>query len=290
MKVLMVGATGRFAKQVLPELKWRGVEVRALVRSADKEAEVRKRGADEVAVGDLTNQESLVRAAEGVDGVFHIGPAFAPSEAAMGVEIVAAARLAGVPKFVFSGVMHPALMDLPNHAAKLPVEEAIFESGMTFTVLQPTAFLQNLEEEWRHVVQTERFALPYSKDVKASYVDFRDVAEAAAVALTETRLDNGVFELSAPGMFTRVEMAEMMSVALERPIVAEDIPFERWADLRRIPLGPVREGLRRMFAEYSEFGVPGGNALVARAVLGREPRTVDAYLGELAERRREMAA
>jgi uncharacterized protein YbjT (DUF2867 family) len=289
MKVLMVGATGRFAKQVLPELKWRGAAVRALVRSGEKEAEARKRGAEETVVGDLSDRESLVRAAEGVDGVFHIGPAFAPDEAGMGVAMVEAAKMAGVPKFAFSGVIHPALSRLPNHAAKLPVEEAIYESGMTFTVLQPTMFLQNLEDEWRYVVETGRFALPYSKDAKASYVDFRDVAEAAAMALTDTKLDNGVFELCAPGMFTRVELAERMSVALERSIVAEEVPFEQWADARRIPPGPLREGLRRMFAEYDRFGVAGGNALVARAVLGREPRTVKSYVEELAERR-AMAA
>jgi uncharacterized protein YbjT (DUF2867 family) len=94
MKVLMIGATGKFAGLVLPELKKRSVTVRALIRDEGKSTLVKTLGADE--------------AAEGVDGVFHIGPGFSPSEAEKGVALVEAAKAAGVSKFVFSGVIHPA--------------------------------------------------------------------------------------------------------------------------------------------------------------------------------------
>jgi len=111
MNVLMIGATGSNAGLVLPELKSRGVTVRALVRDPDKAAAVRDRGADETVLGDLTDPESLRAAAKGMDGVFHINPAFAPQEADLGVAMVHAAQSQGVRKFVFSGVMHPTLAD-----------------------------------------------------------------------------------------------------------------------------------------------------------------------------------
>ena len=38
-----------------------------------------------------------------------------------------------------------------------------------------------------------------------------------------------------------------------------------------------------MYADYDPFGFPGGNALVLKAVLGREPRTLEQFLHELAE-------
>jgi uncharacterized protein YbjT (DUF2867 family) len=107
MKVLMIGATGKFAGLVLPELKKRSVTVRALIRDEGKSTLVKTLGADETAVGDLDDPASL-QAAEGVDGVFHIGPGFSPSEAEKGVALVEAAKAAGVSKFVFSGVIHPA--------------------------------------------------------------------------------------------------------------------------------------------------------------------------------------
>lgn len=45
-----------------------------------------------------------------------------------------------------------------------------------------------------------------------------------------------------------------------------------------------KEGLARMYADYDKYGFPGGNALVLRAILGREPRTLNQYIYELASR------
>ena len=92
MRVLMVGATGRNAGWMLPELVKRGVAVRALVRSEQRAEVARAHGADEAVIGDLTDPASLAAAATGMDGVFHIGPAFAPNESDMGVAMVNAAR------------------------------------------------------------------------------------------------------------------------------------------------------------------------------------------------------
>lgn len=282
MKILMVGATGKYAGLVLPELKQRGATVRALVRNEDSARAALDQGADEAAIGDLEDAKSLSAAAAGVDGVFHIGPAFAPNETAMGIAMVKAAESAGVTKFVFSGVIHPSLSKLGNHSAKLPVEEALYESGMIFTVLQPTMFMQTIENGWSEVGSASRFSLPYSKQIRVSYVDYRDVAEAAALALTTDRLDYGTYELCAPGMINRIELAVLMTEVLGRPIEAGEPPFEDWADQAQIPAGAVRDGLERMYADYDLYGFPGGNALVLQAILGREPRTLREYLQDLA--------
>lgn len=280
MKVLVVGASGKFAGLVVPELKQRGAWVRALVRTADKGAAALRQGADEAVLGDLNDAESLRKAAKGMDGVFHLNPAFAPNEAELGLAMVRAAVASGVEKFVFSGVIHPSISRMSNHASKLLVEEALYESGMIFTVLQPAMFMQNLANDWQEVLRRGRFAMPYSRTAKACYVDYRDVAEAAALALTSAKLDYGTFELAAPGMVDRVELAAIMSKALGRVIQPGEPTFDDWAT--RIPNGPVREGLRRMFADYDQYGFPGGNPLVLRAILDAEPRTLHDYIAELA--------
>lgn len=284
MKVLMVGATGKYANHVVPELKQRGATIRALVRDKDKVDTARQQGVDEVAIGDLNDPDSLRAAARGVDGVFHINPAFAPHEAKLGVAMVEAAKVSGVRKFVFSGVIHPSISKMSNHADKLPVEEALYESGMAFTVLQPTMFMQTLGGGWSAVLEQGRLSLPYSKHAKMCYVDYRDVAEVAALALTEDKLGYGTFELCAPGMVNRVELAAMISEAIGQPIEAGESPFEAWAQAAHIPDGAVREGLRTMYVYYEHYGFPGGNAIVLRSILGREPRTLQQYIQELANR------
>jgi uncharacterized protein YbjT (DUF2867 family) len=282
MKVLVVGATGKFAGLVVPELKKRGAVVRALMRNEDKVEDARKNGADEIAVGDLSDEASLRKAAEGVDGIFHLNPAFAPNEADLGIAMVHAAMAAGVRKFTFSGVIHPSISRMKNHAGKQPVEEALYESGMIFTVLQPAMFMQTLASSWKGIVEHGSFSLPYSRHAKASYVDFRDVAESAGIALTTSKLDYGTFELCSAGMLDRVALTQIVSEVLGRPIQAGELEFDEWAKRAQIPQGPMLDGFRKMYADYDQFGFPGGNALVLRAILNREPRTFRSFISELA--------
>jgi uncharacterized protein YbjT (DUF2867 family) len=84
MRVLMVGATGRYAHLVVSELVKRGVAVRALVRSEQRAEVARANGATDTVIGDLSDPRSLAAAVAGLDGVFHIGPAFAPKEGRAG--------------------------------------------------------------------------------------------------------------------------------------------------------------------------------------------------------------
>jgi uncharacterized protein YbjT (DUF2867 family) len=290
MKVLAVGAAGQFAGLVVPELHRRGVVVRALLRDRRREAEVRQRGAAEIALGDLQDPVSLRRALEGIDGVFHINPSFAPHEIDMGIAMVDAARSAGIRRFVFSSIIHPPILGLRNHAAKIPVEEALYESGMNFTVLQPTLFMQTLEQVWDGVVNRRCYAMPYSVHARTSWVDYRDVAEAAALAFTTDRLDYGTFELCAPGMLDRVEVAALMAESLGFPIRALELPFEDWADATDLQPGPRRSGLKQMYEDFDRHGLPGGNPLVLRAILEREPRTLGSYLRERAAALDRIAA
>ena len=281
MRVLMVGATGRHAHWVLRELTQRGVSVRALVRTGQRADVARQNGAAEVAFGDLTEPASLRDALAGVDGVFHIGPAHTANEAEMGVAMVDAARSAGVRKFVFSGVIHPSISALTNHAAaKLPVEEALYSSDLDFTVLQPARFMQNFERSWNDIVGHDRLTQPYSLSAKMCSVDYRDVAEVAAMAMTGGELSYGTFELSAPGMQDGHETAEIIGEVLGRPIAAVQIPLDQFA--AHLPEGPFRDGMTRMMAYYDKHGLPGGNPLVLRSILGREPRSLKDYFRELA--------
>jgi uncharacterized protein YbjT (DUF2867 family) len=289
MKVLVIGATGKYAGLVVPELKRRGARIRALVRNRESERIAWERGVDETVLGDLEDARGLISASIGVDAVFHINPAFARREASIGVTMVEAARAAGVRKFVFSSIIHPSISSLTNHAGKQQVERAIYESGMKFTVLQPTMFMQTLKDSWREAATRGRFSLPYSRRAKASYVDFRDVAESAAIALTTDKLDCGTFEMCAPGMFNRIEVAAMMTEALGQKIEAREISFDDWANAHDIREGFFRQGLRRMFEDYNDHGLPGGNALALKCILGREPRTLAQYFQELARREQKAA-
>jgi uncharacterized protein YbjT (DUF2867 family) len=283
VQVVMVGATGRHAHFVLAQLVARGVAVRALVRTEESAALARTNGASDTVIADLNEPESLDAAVAGMEGVFHIGPAFAPGEAAMGVAMVDAARRAGVRKFVYSGVIHSPITAMVNHAAaKLPVEEALYSSELDFTVLQPAVFMQNFEAFWPDVMEHGRLSQPYSLSSKMCWVDYRDVAEVVAMAMTGDELSYGTFELCAPGNLDSYELAEILSGVLGRPITAARLSADQFTSL--LPQGTFQDGMTRMLDHYDRHGLPGGNALVLRAILGREPRTIRDYFRELAAR------
>jgi uncharacterized protein YbjT (DUF2867 family) len=286
--VLVVGATGRFAGLVVPELIRRNASVRALIRDPANAEKARRLGASEVVTGNLRSPQSLEIAVEGVAGVFHIGPAFAPDEAAMGVALVEAAARAGVRKFVFSSVIQPTNTRLKNHASKVPVEDALYSTNMEYTILHPANFMQNIAAAWPSVVRDGIFSEPFPKTAKLARVDYRDVAEVAAIALTEARLSYATLELCA-GMHSREEIVSMMGEELGRPISAGEQTFDEWAANARLPYDDRQlQLLAKVHEHYAKYGL-GGNSLTLRCALGREPRSLRSFIRELALQSAQIA-
>jgi hypothetical protein len=76
----------------------------------------------------------------------------------------------------------------------------------------------------------------------------------------------------------------MISSASGKEIQATEPPFEEWAETISLPEGFVRNGMKAMFQEYDKHGFSGGNSLVLRTILGRQPRTLQEFIYELAAR------
>jgi uncharacterized protein YbjT (DUF2867 family) len=279
--VLAVGAAGPFAGLIPAALMGKGIKVRALVRTEANAVKLRQQSLYEVVIGDLRDPASLQRAAQGVDGVFHIGPAVRPDEAQLGLNMVEAAKQAGVRRFVFSSVIQPTCIRLSNHASKIPVEDALYASGMEYIVLQPANFFQGIAPAWDGVVKTGVFGEPFPKSARIGRVDYRDVAEAVSIAFAEDRLTYGTFELCA-GSMNREEVVAVMSSVLGRLIQAAEPSFEVWAAAAGIPPdeGP-RQGLKKIFSYY-EASPLGGNSLSLQAILRREPTGLRQYIMSLA--------
>lgn len=276
MRVLATGSTGKFAGLVVPALAHRGLDVVAMVHDPGKADIARTNGASTTVRADLADRASLDAALHDVDGVFLVVPAFHPETTRLGLNMVEAAIAAGVRKIVFNGVYHPSL-SLVNHTTTRPIEEALYASDLDFTVLQPAMYVQALEAVYRGALQTGAVVMPWSKRSKMAYVDYRDVADAAASAFTDSRLSYGTFELAAGGMIDRIELATLMSRVAGRRLEAEDVPPD--ADTPT----PQPDGLAEMFAAYHEHGFHGGNALVLQTILQRTPRSVRQFIEALAD-------
>jgi uncharacterized protein YbjT (DUF2867 family) len=100
-RVLAFGAAGSAAGEVIPALAARDVPVRGFVRQEEQRQAVLERGADQVALGDLSDRDSIQAA---LDAVFYLAPAFLPDEAEVGQAVVAA---------VVTGTGHGVVTSVP---------------------------------------------------------------------------------------------------------------------------------------------------------------------------------
>jgi len=278
--IVVTAGGGSTGTAVVAALRSRGLPVRALVGSARPRPELTALGA-EVAVADLGRPDTVAPHLRRADALYLIWPNFDPGEAEGATALLTAARGAGTPRVVYHSVLRPSARAMPHHAAKDRVEEALDRSGLAWRVLQPCAYADNLDAGLAEVAATGRFRSPWGLVQPQSLVDLRDVADAAAVLLTEEGLDGGTFEAAGPEQLTAPRIAELLSVRLGRRVTAVD-------DAPDGPVPPVdgsREQyaahcLRRMFDHYRAYGFA-GSPRVLEALLGRPAHT---YAGHLAGR------
>jgi uncharacterized protein YbjT (DUF2867 family) len=283
--IVVTGASGITGLAVLHALARRGTPpaaLRAVVGRESSAAPARAAGAGEVVAGDLEQPATALRALQGAKKLYHICPRMSPSELQIGRHLIAAGIAAGLEHFVFHSLVHAQCDAMGHHRDKRLVEEALLESPLPYTFMQPTMYMQNLLQNWDEVREKGVWRLPYSVHARMSLVDLDDVAEAAARVLAEPGWDGGAFELCCGERLTRVQMCEAISVVLGREVRAESYPIEEWKPLGARTRTPRQvERVAAMFAHYDRFGLHGGNGRVLGMLLGRDPTRYAAFVQRL---------
>ena len=216
MKVLVLGGTGMVGSQVVRELLGRGAEVSVLTRSAEKAGSL-PRGAKAI-TGDLLDPKTVRSAFAGHDGVFLLNPVSA-TETHEGLMAVNGIRMAGVKRLAYLSIHDvDAAPHLPHFGSKVAVEFAIKASGVPFTILRPNNYYQN--DYWFKEAMLGYGVYPQPLgSAGISRVDVRDIAEAAAIALTADGHAGQTYNLVGPRICTGPGTAEAWSRALGKPIV-----------------------------------------------------------------------
>ncbi len=278
--ILVTGATGKTGQAIVRATAARGMRVRAALHQQNDAAGLRALGASETVVVDLLDRATLERACSGVDVLYHICPNVHPNEVEIGANMLAAAQSAGVGHFYFHSVLHPQIEAMPHHWRKLRVEELLLQSGMSCTILQSTAYIQNLPANLRIDAGGARLIVPYSVEARISLVDLEDVAEVAALLMADERQSGGIYPLVGTDALSQVEVAATLGRLLGREVVAEEMPIEEWKR-KSVNLEAQRmDALVRMFAYYSQHGLSGSTRTLA-LLLGRAPTSFETVLARL---------
>ncbi|MEN8240669.1 MAG: NmrA family NAD(P)-binding protein [Chloroflexota bacterium] len=283
--ILITGAAGKTGRAIINALQRSGRQIRAFVRSQVQADLLINLGAGQAFIGDLRSSADLERAVEGVCAVYHICPNMHPDEVAIGQSLISACR-GKVERFVFHSVFHPQIEVMPHHWNKLRVEEILIGSGLNFTIFQPTAYMQNVLGQLNKVKRSGVYRIPYNVETRVSMVDLDDVAEAAADSLINEGYFGGTYELVGPSYLSQIEIAEQLSLNLERDVVAEEIPIAEWQQqAEQTGLGEYQiNTLTKMFSYYNKFNFM-GNSKSLENLLGRKPTSFEGFLSrELPDR------
>jgi uncharacterized protein YbjT (DUF2867 family) len=256
----------------------RGAKVRALIKRQQQTHDVRRAGASESVAGDMRDVETWGRALADVDAVYLIAPNMHPEETRIGRVALDEATRHGVGHLVYHSVLHPQTEGMPHHWQKLRVEEMILESGLPFTILQPAPYMQNLLGSWASIVGTGVFRVPYPVGTPLALVDLADVAQVAALVLTQPDHHGATYELVGTEPLAQTAVAATLSEVLGKQVRAEEWPLNAWRqNAKENGMPPYAlETLQLMFRYYATYGFA-GNANVLAWILGRRPRPLSEF-------------
>ncbi|GGP83808.1 NAD(P)H-binding protein [Saccharothrix coeruleofusca] len=261
---LVLGATGKTGRRIVPRLRLRGTPVRTASRSSSTRFDWSDPGGWDAALRGVT---AVYVVAPTVPGPVH--------------EFVARAEAAGVRRLVLlSGRGADTWGDSAFGLDMRSAEDAVRGSALEWTVLRASNFDQNFDEDVFHApLVAGELALP-ADAVPEPFVDVEDIADAAVAVLTQPGRHAGrVYELTGPRALTFAEAVELISRASGREIAYRRItPAEYAATL-------VEQGLDEHSAHHvAEMFVLMARGLLATTtddlatVLGRPPRTFEDYV------------
>lgn len=262
-RCLVTGATGYIGGRLVPRLLDSGFEVRALARNPDKLATVPWRKRIEVVRGDLGDPASLEAAFADVDVVYYLVHSmgfekdFATEERRAALNVVSAARRAGVRRIVYLSGLHPEGTELSTHlSSRTAVGEILIASGIETIVLQAGVVVGSGSASFemiRHL--TDRLPVmttPKWVHNKIQPIAIRDVLHYLVAAATCPVPKSRTWDIGGPDV---LEYGQMMQIYAEvaglrpRRILVLPVLTPRIAALWVGFVTPIPSGLARPLVE-----------------------------------------
>jgi NADH dehydrogenase len=211
--------------------------------------------------GDLKDASSLVNACGDVQGVISTASSMLSRQQGDSIEavdhqgqlaLVASARQTGVDRFVFVSFRENPAIQFPLTIAKRAVERALLSSGMAYTILQASYFM----EVWL----TPMLGFDYAAGKvriygdgsrRLSWVSYKDVARIAAAAVDQPRAANTTLDVGGPEALTPFEVIRLFEAAGTSEIAAETVKESDLAAQLQAATDPLQQSFAGLMLQYA---------------------------------------
>jgi uncharacterized protein YbjT (DUF2867 family) len=278
--ILVTGATGNIAGLVIPQLLENGDRVRALVRDPAKAKDLLDNRV-ELFEGDFSNTEALDKAAVGVDAVLAITPPN-PDAVQQGKNILGAAKKSGDPFYLRISALK-AGPDAPQENGRLHIQsdQDLINSGLSYTILRPHYFMQNLFMSVDTIKNGGNMYLGMGEG-KLGMIDVRDIADCVVHILIHGGQENKILTPTGPEPISFGQVAELISKKLGRDVNYIKISPD---DVRKaiIDMGWGEWG-GDVMAGYSKAYSEGWGDFITddvKLITGKEPRSFENFYDEV---------
>jgi uncharacterized protein YbjT (DUF2867 family) len=270
-RILVVGGNGHVGTPLVLELARRGEAVRIGSRNPTAPSV-----GVETARLDLTDPATFAAAFDGVGSAYILAPTGNADLVRLLTPVLDAAIARGVKVVLQTAMGVDADDSIPFRQMELKLERG----STPYVILRPNWFTDNLRSYWARDISEGVIQVPAGEG-RTSFIDARDIAAAAAAALTETRFDRMAFDLTGPAALSYVDVADLLAKAAGRRIAYRSVDDEVFVT-RRVADG-FQEPYARLLAGIFYPVREGWVAKVTDAVetlTASAPRTVSAYVSE----------
>ena len=259
-KILVIGSTGKTGSRVYSKLKEKGMDVRPASRNSDIPF-------------DWYNENTWTTALEEITSVYiTFQPDLAvPGSLSIITNFTQTAKTAGVKKLV--------LLSGRGEAEAEACESVIQNSGMAYTIVRASFFMQNFSEGfWADSIAGKEFLIPTTK-TKEPFVDADDIADVVVEALLDPKHNGKIYELTGPELLSFQDVIQKVSIALKTDIQLIQVPIEEYKAI--LQSYQVPDEVIWLIAYLFTEVLDGRNESVKddiELILNRKPASFDTYI------------
>ncbi len=286
--ILITGASGSVGKAVLQEASRKGSKFRAMFRS--KQEAAKAPAGCETVLADYSDKQSLRNALEGVTSIYVVCSPI-PQLVELEGNVLGVCKESGVEHVVLNSALGAGDFPKSFPSWHRKVEDKLKATGMSYTILRPNGFLQNIVAFNAPSIRAQGAFYAAMGDAKVSYLDIGDIAVVAVKALQGGAHSGKTYELNGPEAISNHELAKRISRITGRAVNYVDIPETAQREAM-LALG-MPEWQVTALLELQQYYKQGGGAKtdgLLQSLIERPPVSLDQYLMVNAAEFRDQAA